>query len=209
MKQKEYGIALNWNYIGISVVLFSILTVLVMYLPNMRSIDSAVLHSIKLALSPYPNYIPLFICEFGRANNMLWPQIAAGCTLVSHRYYLKAFMLILFTQLSFLLKEVIKEFICRPRPDGCGRAGFSFPSGHACTFMCFLGIVIYLINYYVKNDFWRIFLSIFFGLWIFLCGVSRLWLGVHFPSDVLAGWLLGFILVNIYIIIDRSISIRG
>ena len=206
MANKEYGIAIHWNYIGISVVFFSILTVLVLYLPNMRSVDSAILRSVRLALSPFPMYIPVFISEFGRANYMLWPQITAGCTLISHRYFLKTFMLILFTQLSFFLKDIIKDFICRPRPEGCSSHGFSFPSGHACTTMCFYGIIIYLIHHYVRSDFWRNFFVIFFGLWIFLCGISRMWLGVHFLSDILAGWLLGFILVNLYIIIDRSLA---
>ncbi len=205
MKNKEYSLMINWNYVGISVVVFSILTLLVLYLPGMRSTDSAMLNSIRLALSPFPSYIPVFVSEFGRANYMLWPQIAAGCTLVSHRYFLKAFMLILFTNISFFLKDLIKDFICRPRPDSCGSSGFSFPSGHACTTMCFYGIVIYLIHLYIKSNFWRNFLIILFGLWIFMCGLSRMWLGVHFPSDVLAGWALGFILVNLYIIIDKSL----
>ncbi len=205
MKNKEYSITLNWNYIGISVVFFTILTLLVLYLPDMRSIDNAFLKSIRLALSPFPSYIPLFVSEFGQANHMLWPQIAAGCTLISHRYYLKTFMLILFTQISFYLKDLIKEYICRPRPDGCGISGFSFPSGHACTSMCFYGIIIYLIYTYVGNNFWRNFLITLFGLWIFLCGLSRLWLGVHFPVDIIAGWFLGFILVNLFIILDKSI----
>ena len=206
MKKQEYGIAIHWNYVGIAVIFLSILTVLVLYLPNMREIDSTILHSIKLALSPFPSYIPVFISEFGRANFMLWPQITAGCTLISHRYFLKAFMLILFTQLSFFLKDLIKDFICRPRPDGCGHNGFGFPSGHACTTMCFYGIIIYLVHKYIRSNFWRNFLIIFFGLWIFLCGASRMWLGVHFLSDILAGWLLGFVLVNLYIILDKSIN---
>jgi len=206
MKQKEYSLIINWNWIGISLVILSILTLLVLYFPNMRSIDSTILHSIKLALSPFPNYIPVFFSEFGRANYMIWPQIAAGCTLVSHKYFLKAFMLILFTNISFFLKDLIKDFICRPRPDDCGIGSFSFPSGHACTSMCFYGIIIYLIYLYVQSKFWRNLLIIIFGLWIFLCGLSRIWLGAHFPSDILAGLALGFILVNIYIILDKSLS---
>ena len=205
MKQKEYSLMINWQWLGISVVIFSVLTLLVLYLPNMRSFDSTILRSIRLALSPFPSYIPIFISEFGRANHMLWPQIAAGCTLVSHRYYLKAFMLILFTNISFFLKDIIKDFICRPRPDGCGINSFSFPSGHACTSMCFYGIVLYLVHRYVQRNFWRNLLVILLGLWIFLCGLLRIWLGVHFPSDILAGWALGFILVNIYIILDKSL----
>ena len=206
MKNKEYSIALNWSNVGISVVVFSILTVMVLYLPAMREIDSTILRSIRLALSPFPSYIPVFVCEFGRAHAYLWPQITAACVLVSHRLYLKAFMLILFTQCAFFLKETIKDYVCRQRPDGCGVSGFSFPSGHCAFAMCFCGIIIYLIHCYVKSDFWRNFLIILFGLWIFMVGLSRMWLGAHFPSDVLAGMFLGFFLVNLYIIIDKSIS---
>ena len=52
MKNKEYSIAINWSYVGISVVVFSILTLLVLYLPSMREIDSTILNSIRSALSP-------------------------------------------------------------------------------------------------------------------------------------------------------------
>lgn len=206
MKNKEYSIAINWSYVGISVVVFSILTLLVLYLPSMREIDSAILRSVRLALSPFPSYIPVFISEFGRAHAYLWPQITAACVLVSHRMYLRAFMLILFTNCALFVKELIKDYISRPRPAGSGLSTFSFPSGH-CTFtMCFCGILIYLIHVHVRSDFWRNFLIILFGAWIFMMGLSRMWLGAHFPSDVLAGMFLGFFFANLFIILDKSIS---
>ncbi len=208
MKNKEFSIAMNWNYIGISVVVLTILTVLVLYLPSMREIDSTILRSIRLALSPFPSYIPIFICGFGKAYGitLFWQQITAGCVLVSHRLYLKAFMLILFTQVSIFLKDIMKDFVCRPRPHGSGLSSFSFPSGHSCASMCFFGILIYLVHCYVRNDFWRNFLIILFGLWIFMVGLSRMWLGAHFLSDVLAGMFLGFAIVNLFIIIDKSLN---
>ena len=208
MKNKEYSIAINWNYIGISVVFFAILTILVLYLPTMRELDSALLHSVRLALSPFPSYIPIFVCGFGQAYNIhiFWPQVVAASVLLSHRLFLKTFMLILFTQITFLLKELIKDFVCRPRPDGSGFSGYSFPSGHCCIAMCFYGILIYLIHCYIRSDFWRNLLIIVLGVWIFLVGLSRLWLGAHFLSDVLAGMLLGFMIVNVFIILDRSLS---
>lgn len=206
MKQKEYSIAMNWSNIGISLVVLSVLTVLVLYLPSMREIDSTILKSVRLALSPFPSYIPVFISEFGRADCYLWPQIAATAVLVSHRLYLKAFMLVLFSQSSLLLKELIKNYVCRERPEGCEIATFSFPSGHCCFTMCFFGIIIYLLHCYVRNDFWRNFLIILSGVWIFMMGVSRMWLGAHFLSDVLAGMFLGFLLVNVFIMIDKSLS---
>ena len=206
MKNKEYGIVLNWNYVIVSIVVVAILTLLVLYMPGIRSFDYTLLRSIRLALSPFPSYIPIFISEFGMSNHMLWPQITACCVLVSHRYYLKAFLVVFFTQAAFFLKDLLKNFVCRERPSGCGLTDFCFPSGHACASMCFYGIVIYLIHHYVRNDFWRNFLIIFFGIWIFFACISRLWLGVHFTTDVVAGAFLGFMLVNLYIILSKTLS---
>ena len=203
-KNKEYGIALNWNYVIVSVVVVTVLTILVLYMPNLRELDSNILHSIRLALSPYPAYIPAFVSEFGRANHMLWPQIAAGSLLVSHKRYLKCFLLIFFTQASFFLTDLIKNFVCRERP--CVYPGFSFPSGHSSTTMCFYGILIYLVLHYAKSDFWRYFLTALFSVWIFMVGLSRMWLGVHYLSDVAAGMFLGFMLVNLFIIVSKSLS---
>lgn len=203
-KRKEYGVVLNWNYVVISLVFFAAITLLVLYMPNMREIDANILHSIRLALSPYPAAIPSFISTFGFANNMLWPQITAGCVLVSHKKYVKAFLLIFFTQATFFLVELIKNCICRERP--CVYPGFSFPSMHAASEMCFYGIVIYLVHKYISSEFWRYFLSVVFGIWIFMVCISRMWLGVHFPTDVLAGACFGFMVVNLYIIISKALT---
>ena len=203
-RNKEYGLALNWNYVVVSLIVVTVLTILVLYMPNLTEFDGNILHSIRLALSPYPSYIPQFCSSFGRDYNMLWPQIAAGSVLVSEKRYMKAFLLIFFTQASFVVTDLIKNFVCRERP--CVYPGFSFPSGHSSTTMCFYGILIYLVLHYAKSDFWRYFLTSLFGIFIFLVCLSRLWLGVHFLTDLTAGLFLGFLLVNLYIIISRAMS---
>lgn len=203
MASKEgYGVVANWNYVTISLIVVALLTLVVLYMPGIREFDYGVLSAIRRALAPYPSYIPVFVSEFGRANNMLWPQIAGASVLVSHQKYLKAFLLIFFTQASFFLTGLLKNFVCRERP--CAYSGFSFPSGHSLTTMCFYGICMYLILHYTRSEFWRYFLAIVFGLFIFLVALSRLWLGVHFLTDVIAGLFLGFILVNLYIILVKA-----
>ena len=201
MKNSGYSTVLNWNYVTISLIVFAVITVLVLYMPGMREIDTEILKSIRKFLAPYPGYIPVFFSNYGGIGNFWWPQITAGAVLVSHQKFLKAFLLIFFTQGTYILTDYIKGLICRERP--CLHPGYSFPSGHTLITMCFYGIVIYLIQHYTRSPFWRTFLSIFFGLIIFMVALSRLWLGVHFLSDVIASVFLGFMFVNLYIILDK------
>ena len=198
---KENSVVINWNYITLSLVVFALLTVVVIYMPGIREIDTEILKTIRRFLGQFPSYIPVFFSNYGGVGNFWWPQIAAGSVLVSHRKYLKAFLVIFFTQGSYILVDFIKNLIQRERPTL--HAGYSFPSGHTTITMCFYGILIYLIMHYVRSQFWRIALSVFFGFMIFMVGLSRMWLGVHFPTDVLAGLFLGFIFVNLYIILNK------
>ena len=203
MKSKEYGIVANWNYVILSIIVLTVCTLLILYMPGVRDFDGMVLKSVQKFLSPYPSYIPLFFSEFGRDYNMFWPQFAACCALVSNQKYLKAFLLVFFVQTSYLLTMLIKNFVCRTRPCGDAYPGYSFPSCHAATEMTLLGICICLIMHYTRSAFWRYFLSVFLGIYIFMVCISRLWLGHHFPIDVIAGLFLGVLCVNLYVILCR------
>lgn len=202
MKEKKSGTAINWHYITVSMILVVILLLLVLYVPNTKSVDYMLLQSVRGYCAPLPGVIPVIINEIGRYN-YFWALLASCSVLVSHKYYLKAFLLIIFTQGSYVLTDLFKNFVCRQRPCGEAYAGYSFPSGHSLTAMCFFGILIYLVMRYVSG-FWRYFLISVFGLLILLSALSRLYLGVHYPIDVIAGLLLGFIMVNLYIILCKA-----
>ena len=207
MKDNSSSVVLNWNYVTLSLIVFVAITLLVLYFPNMRSIDTELLRTIQKFLGQFPSYIPVFFSSYGGIGNFWWPQITAGAVLISHQKYLKTFLLIFFTQGAYVFVDsYFKNIICRERPSI--HAGYSFPSGHTTISMCFYGIIIYLVMKYVRSAFWRIALSIFFGFIIFMVALSRLWLGVHFPTDVVAGLFLGFIFVNLYIILDKFFTNR-
>lgn len=94
--------------------------------------------------------------------------------------------------LSFSLKAFFKRD--RPLLPILGDAGgYSFPSGHALIGIVFYGLLIYVIWHEVKQKWLRIFLTVFFSLLILLISFSRIYLRVHYPSDVIAGMALGFI----------------
>ena len=96
---------------------------------------------------------------------------------------------------STLLYKLIKEILQRPRPEEAlhliQQGGFSFPSGHAMTGLVFYGLVLYFFLGSIKNSSTRRVLLSVGVVYIFFIGFSRIYLGVHYPSDVLAGWCLG------------------
>lgn len=74
----------------------------------------------------------------------------------------------------------------------------SFPSGHTVCSVVFYGIIVYLLKN-IKNKNLRLFLRILLIILIILIGLSRLYLGVHFLSDVLAAYLLGLLVLIMFI----------
>ncbi len=107
--------------------------------------------------------------------------------------------LVLITALNQLLKQILQ----RPRPTEyriIEESGYSFPSGHSMVSMAFYGYIIYLIYKYVENKYVKWILISLLSVLICLIGVSRIYLGVHYTSDVLAGFFVSISYLIIYII---------
>lgn len=97
---------------------------------------------------------------------------------------------------SLLLKLGLKELFQRPRPADPlvdGITNYSFPSGHALMSIAFYGLLIWMAGQYIKNRSLRNGLIIFLVLLIGLIGFSRIYLRVHYPSDVIAGYCIGIL----------------
>lgn len=95
--------------------------------------------------------------------------------------------------ISTLLNVILKNIVQRPRPEGCrliDESGYSFPSGHSMVNTAFYGLLIYLVLRNVKNSKLKYTLVTLISLLIIGIGFSRIYLGVHYASDVLAGFLI-------------------
>ena len=102
------------------------------------------------------------------------------------------------TILTVGLNQGIKHLLRRPRPDHLRlikQGGFSYPSGHSMIAICVYGIMIYLINKKVENKKIKIILNILLALLILLIGISRIYVGVHYPSDVIGGYTLSIVIL--------------
>ncbi len=110
--------------------------------------------------------------------------------------------------LNFALKEIVQ----RPRPEGfrlIAESGYSFPSGHSMVAVAFYGFMIWLIWRYEKDVVLRRLWSLALFFVVIMVGMSRVYLGVHYFSDVIAGycvaavWLVFFTRIIIPAILPR------
>ena len=101
----------------------------------------------------------------------------------------------------FFSNQLLKRIIERPRPEGfriVEEAGFSFPSGHSMVSMAFYGFFIYLIYKKVKNKHIKWVSISLICILILLIGVSRIYLGVHYASDVFGGFVLSISYLGLF-----------
>lgn len=103
------------------------------------------------------------------------------------------------------LNVVLKHIVRRERPNInrlIPEKGYSFPSGHSMMSMAFYGMLIFLIFKYVKNTALKWTLIVILTILLSTIGITRIYLGVHYPSDVIGGFLVSltylFILTEIY-----------
>lgn len=101
-----------------------------------------------------------------------------------------------------IINQLLKRILQRPRPEEfriINETGYSFPSGHSMVSMAFYGYLIYLIYKNVKNKYLKWTLIVLLSVLICAIGISRIYLGVHYTSDVLAGFLISISYLVIYI----------
>lgn len=98
-----------------------------------------------------------------------------------------------------------KDFFAQPRPfvldPGVGIAtarGYGFPSGHAQGSLVLWGCIAAWVK---KKWFWALV-----AVMVALIGFSRVYLGVHFPTDVMAGWLLGLVFLLLYLVLRQRVE---
>lgn len=105
---------------------------------------------------------------------------------------------------------ILKEIINRERPTLehlVTVKTLSYPSGHAMTAMAFYGFLIYLILTFKINKGLKFVLTTVLLVLIFSIGISRIYLGVHFPSDIVGGFVAGFIWVVFCILILNILKV--
>ena len=161
--------------------------------------------------------IPAFIPEL--MDSKLYAALIAIPVLTGIVFFFRKYLLIdlvLYSTsplIAYILNIVIKNIVQRPRPPielqiAVQPSTYSFVSSHTLITTVFWGLTIYYLNRYCKNQVLKISGTVFGTVWIMFVGISRIWLGVHNPTDVIGGYFLGLILIYTYINLIKLIGGR-
>jgi membrane-associated phospholipid phosphatase len=159
--------------------------------------DESILLAVYAARTPAGIAFFSNITHLGGAVMITAVFIAASIVLSRGRAWAHALGLIVALAGSVVLSHLLKNMLQFSRPDEvlwtAHTYGYGFPSSHATAAMALYGFLIWYV--WEKAPRWKIPALLFFGSIILLVGFSRIYMGVHFLTDVAGGYLLGAIFV--------------
>lgn len=161
------------------------------------NIDTVIYKVVSNTINSNMNNIMLQISQFGLQGIItIFLVLIVSLLIIFKKKNIYWQMMIINFSAAVFLNQSIKTIFARPRPNILrleNVGGYSFPSGHAMISICFYGYIIYLILSLFKTKF-KYILSSIFSLLILLIGYCRVYLGVHYFTDVLGGYILGLAL---------------
>lgn len=173
-----------------AVLLFAILAVIVGSGVT-NALDSSILLAINSLSSPWLNTFFVAFTELGGVIVVWVVAIILVLLFLAKRNYIRALLIAVGIGGVAAMNLLLKSIFERARPDLWDwivtETHTSFPSGHATASMALALCIVYLL----WNTKWRKATIIAASVYLLLIGFSRLYLGVHFPTDILGGWLLG------------------
>ena len=193
---RRYRAGLFQGALVLVVVAFGILTLLVKTMPFF-AIDLQITRAIQLINFPLFTSLMIVLSWAGYS-----PQVVIITGLIILVIYAlglhwEPVMALMAAVLSTAVNVLVKDLVQRPRPaPGMVNViatlnSYSFPSGHVMYYVVFLGFIGFLVFSLLKPSLKRSLLLVFIGIPVVLIGISRIYVGDHWASDVVGSYLLG------------------
>ena len=174
--------------------------------------DERLRNAIHAHASPQLTGIMLAASLYGGPSWLVPLGLALALAFFIHGWHRGALLVVITVGGAALLNALLKQGFARPRPapffDYPLPASASFPSGHAFFAASFLGGLAVLVSARIRSLAVRVALWIVALSLILLIGISRVYLGVHYPSDVFAGYTVAVVWVAAVALGDRVASHR-
>jgi len=183
----------------VSISVFVLLSILVFF--KKTFVDDFISNSFINSWNPTANWFFIFLGKYSQSI-MIGLAILISLILYLQKRRKGTLIFIFSLGIGYILEKIIKIIIQRERPliQLIQETSFSFPSGNSVFSIILFSLIIYFYKDEINNKFGKIvFISV--GIFIiFLVGFSRIYLNVHWFTDVIGGYALGFSLVNIAIL---------
>ncbi|MGQ3541242.1 phosphatase PAP2 family protein [Bacillus cereus] len=152
-----------------------------------------------------------YFTKLGSAIGIVATLVISLLVFLKKRYYAAMIVYPMGILITHLVNKGIKEIVKRERPslnEALDALGYSFPSGHAMLSIMTFGFLTYIIAANLKSVAGKCVTTILMGIVILSIGLSRVILNVHYPTDILAGYCVGGILLIIAIYYHRLLTER-
>jgi membrane-associated phospholipid phosphatase len=170
-----------------------------------QTLDFQLTRTMYLLRTPSLTTLMFVITSFGADVTVVGVFIIAAIFSLRRRKK-EAILFSLSVFVGLLMNFVLKDFFQRLRPDMnplLELDSYSYPSGHAMNGFVFYGLLAFYLIRFTKKSLLEISIAVVSAVLVILIGLSRIYLGVHYPTDVLAGYMAGFWVVVAVIEIDR------
>ena len=192
---------LKWIIVGILLCCFAVVAFF-MVTERINVFDDFVYGIISECINPVMTNIVLVITNFASPITIVVISLFVSYILgIKKKDKKTAILFCLNIVIIALLNYLLKNIFTRIRPEDINiitESGYSFPSGHSATGLAFYGYIIYLINERCNNKKIKLISTISLSIVILLIGLSRIYLGVHYASDVTAAFMLSLSYLIIY-----------
>lgn len=180
-------------------------------------VDVTITREFQENKSPFLSTLMVAVSYLGNSG-LIFPLLIGLTALVFWmvRLRLEAVLIVVLSAVSSVVNVSIKLFVSRPRPTAKlveiiqHASGASFPSGHVMSYVAFFGLLFSLGVILLKRDrLWHYALLIISALFVILVGPSRVYLGDHWASDVIGGYLFGGMLLGLSLWIYLKLKEKG
>ena len=194
----------SWIIASICFIIFILITILVIT-NHISPFDNLIY---QLVYQNHNQYSDFFYTHFTHIGDTIPVICIAVVLLLILRKWKDRINLASCLALTVAINQILKHLIARPRPPLERRlihqGGYSYPSGHSMAALCVYGVLIYFCQTKIKNKKIRIALTTLLTILILMIGISRIYVGVHYPSDVLGGYLLTIVILIIDITVVNN-----
>ena len=175
---------------------------------DLNRLDARIQSIMAMLLTPEVTEYMVFITNLGGTRATVISVLVVGLPLLFLRRWWSLFGLVFATAGGGLIIFGLKFFFQRARPleTVIEVGGYAFPSGHAFAAMVFFGYLIHLSFRHFRLPAIQILATLAGSIMIFLIGSSRVYLNVHWLTDVVGGWIAGFAWLLVSILIVRHIE---